>query len=188
MRAKHILPIFALALWLTSASQTPTPAAKGIESRVIRTAAGDLVLVQEVQVDAPVAEVWKAYTTEEGWKAWASPVVEVDLTTGGTIRTHYEPEAKVGDPGTNVLHIINYVPERLLTLQAEVHERWPAIMKEDAEHLMNTIVFEPLGEERTRILSYGVGYKATPAYDELMKFFIPANESLFAKLKEYLES
>ncbi len=52
---------------------------------------------------------------------------------------------------------------------------------------MNVIVFEPLDGGRTRIQSYGVGYRDSPAYDELMKFFIPANEGLFKKLKEHLE-
>ena len=113
--------------------------------------------------------------------------MEIDLRAGGTIRTHYGPDASVGDPGTNTLHILNYVPERLLTLQAEVEERWPEIMKEDAGNLMNVIVFEPLSENRSRILSYGVGYRDSEAYDELMEFFIPANEGLFQVLKDYLE-
>ena len=82
---------------------------------------------------------------------------------------------------------MNYVPERLLTLQAELNEGWPDIMKEDAEHLMNVIVFEPTGEQSTRILSYGVGYRDLEAYLELMDFFIPANEGLFELLKAHLE-
>ena len=79
------------------------------------------------------------------------------------------------------------MPERVLTLKAELSERWPDVMKEDDGNLMNVIVFEPMGEKRTRVLSYGVGYRDLPAYEELMSFFIPANEGLFRKLKDYLE-
>lgn len=64
---------------------------------------------------------------------------------------------------------------------------WPDVMKQDDGKLMNVIVFEPLGEKRTRLLLYGVGYRDLPAYEDLMNFFIPANESLFRKLKDYLE-
>ena len=159
-----------------------------IRSELLRTDANELVLVQEVLVNAPVAAVWNSYVTEEGWTAWASPVAKIDLRAGGTIQTQYDPAASIGDPGTNTLHILNYVPERLLTLQADVSERWPAVMQEDAEHLMNVIIFESLGDATTRISSYGVGYHDSPAYDELMDFFIPANEGLFAKLKQVLES
>ena len=179
-----VLPL-ALGLVGARASQEAEPAA--IHSRVLKTDAGELVLVQEALIEAPVAAVWKAYTTTEGWCAWASPVAEVNLRIGGTIRTHYDPAAEIGAPGTNVLHILNYVPERLLTLQAELSDRWPQVMREDAGNLMNVIVFSPEGEERTRVLSYGVGYRDLPAYDELMQFFIPANEGLFEKLKDYLE-
>ena len=158
-----------------------------ITSRVVATEAGERILIEEVQVEASVGAVWRSYTTRDGWTGWASPVVEVDLRVGGTIRTHYTIGATIGDPGTNVLHIVNYVPERVLTLQAEVEHNWPEIMKEDAQHLMNVIVFEAQGENRTRILSYGVGYRDTPAYEELLEFFVPANEGLYRNLKAFLE-
>ncbi|QDU69332.1 SRPBCC family protein [Engelhardtia mirabilis] len=158
-----------------------------IQSRLIEAAAGDLVLLQEVLLEAPVGEVWKAYSTEDGWRAWAAPAVEIDLRAGGTVRTHYGEGAAIGDPGTNVIHIVNYVPERLLTLRAEVEDRWPEVMKQDAGNLMNVIVFEPKGDDRTKILSYGVGYRDSQAYRDLMEFFIPANEGLFQVLKDHLE-
>lgn len=158
-----------------------------IESKVVKTEAQDMILVQEVVVEAPVSDVWRAYTTSAGWMAWAAPLAEVDLRAGGVIRTHYESGAKIGDAGTNTLHIVNYVPERVLTLRAEISERWPDVMQEDEGKLMNVIVFDAQSATVTRVQSYGVGYRDLPAYDDLMKFFIPANESLFKRLKEYLE-
>ena len=109
----------------------------------------------------------------------------MDLRAGGSIRTNYT--GKIGEPGTNLLHIVNYVPERVLTLRAELSERWPEIMKQDAGNLMNILVFEPHGKSRTRVLSYGVGYRDTPEYENLLNFFIPANEGLYQKLINYLE-
>ena len=158
-----------------------------ISSRDVKTAAGERVLIEEILLEAPVADVWSAYTTNEGWTAWASPVAEVDLRNGGTIRTHYDKDAQIGSPGTNTLHIVNYVPERLLTLRADLQDNWPEVMKQDAGHLMNVIVFEPIDKTRTRIRSYGCGYGTSPAYEELLKFFIPANAGLYRKLKEHVE-
>lgn len=178
-----------VALSMPQSSESPEPAleAEAIQSQLIKTDSNDLILLQEVVVEAPVEEVWNAYTTEEGWRSWASPVVEIDLRAGGTIRTHYGADAKIGDPGTNTLHILNYVPLRLLTLQAEVEDRWPEVMKQDAGNLMNVIIFESPTPAQTRILSYGVGYRDSEAYTELMNFFIPANEGLFKVLKSSLE-
>lgn len=172
----YILPI---STWSQSESD--------IVSEVIKTEAEELILFQKVNVKAAIKDVWKAYTTNEGWRSWASPHVEIDLKIGGTIQTHYDTNSKIGDPGTNTLHIVNYVPERLLTLKAELSERWPEVMKKDEGKLMNVIVFQELRDNNTLILSYGVGYRDLPAYHDLMKFFIPANEGLFKKLKDYLE-
>ena len=187
MTIQFAFPVLLLAACQVHNPISEPPSEDPIQSRIIKTDSKDLVLVQEVLVEASAEKVWNAYTTEEGWKAWASPAVEIDLRTGGTIRSHYGAGARIGDPGTNTIHIVNFVPERLLTLRAEVGDRWPDVMKEDAGHLMNVIVFEPMGAERTRILSYGVGYRDSEAYDELMEFFIPANEGLFLILKDYLE-
>lgn len=185
---RTFLLLIALACIPTAAmAATPTTDESPVQSRVLTTPAGDLILTQELVIRAPVARVWEAYTTAEGWLAWAAPLAEVDLRAGGAIRTHYGDGAAIGDPGTNVLHIVNYVPETMLTLQAELSDRWPEVMKADAGRLMNVIVFDDLGDDGTRVRSYGVGYRDLPAYHDLMEFFIPANEGLLEKLKSLLE-
>ncbi len=156
------------------------------KSRVITTAAGQMVLVQSYTVDAPIGEVWAAYTTSEGWMAWAAPKAEVDLRVGGTIRTAYAGE--IGGEQTNTLRIVNYVPERLLTLRADLSKNWPEIMQKDAENLSNVILFEDDGEGGTRVESYGIGYTDAPEYERLMGFFIDANEKLHGVLVKYLET
>ena len=117
MSIKHLVPLLLLTACQVSGNGAGDPSEIPIQSRIIKTESEDLILVQEVVVEASVQRLWAAYTTEEGWRAWAAPAVEIDLRAGGTIRTHYGPEASVGDPGTNTLHILNYVPERVLTLQ-----------------------------------------------------------------------
>lgn len=163
-----------------------SPLVEDATSHVSKTDANELILKQEVFFAAPIEDVWKAYTTAEGWTAWASPKAEVDLRVGGTIRTAYQGE--VGGSNTNTLHIVNYVPERLLTLRAELSSNWPEIMQEDAEKLSNVILFDEIGDGVTRIQSFGIGYTDAPEYDRLMGFFIKANEGLYQNLRTYLET
>ena len=177
------LSLGALVL-LWSPQETPE---KPITNRVLTTEANERILAEEVWIEAPVEVVWAAYTTVDGWTAWASPQAEIDLRVGGTIRTHYEEGAAIGDPGTNTLHIVNYVPLELLTLRADVSENWPEILKRDADNLSNVILFESLGPERTRIRSFGMGYGDAPEYDDLLQFFAQANAGLFEKLKRAVE-
>ena len=195
MNPKHVVRA-ALAALLLGACRAPAAPARGahesaalpaIQSRVERLATGERILVETVVVDAPVAEVWRAYTTDEGYASWAAPKARIDLRVGGTIRTQYDPESEIGDPGTNTLHIVNYVPERVLTLRAELSANWPEVMQQDAERLTNVILFEALSPTRTRIESYGLGYGDRPEYEGLLGFFLEANRGLYATLKDVLE-
>lgn len=184
-------PLIALALVLPLLFVDDEPAHatrdEPVLSRVQTTEAGERILVQEVWIDAPPEEVWPAYTTNEGYAAWAAPVVEVDLRVGGTIRTHYVPTAKLGDAGTNTLHIVNYVPNELITLRADVAPNWPEVMKQDGDKLTNVILFDRLPGDATRIRSYGIGYRDTPEYDDLLTFFRAANDRLHHALKAWVE-
>ncbi len=162
----------------------PAPA---ITSKVTKTAAGDRVLVQTALLDASLEAVWHAYTTAKGYTAWAVPVAEIDLKLGGQMRTHYTPSAKIGADGTNTLTIVNYVPQRLLTLRAEPAATWPAYLKRDADRLSNVILFDKVGESRTRVTSYGIGYRDSPEYNSVLEFFGKANVTLLQHLKRYVE-
>jgi len=78
-------------------SETEDPSSK-ISSRVEKSDSGGRTVIEEILVEAPVGAVWDAYATSKGWMAWVAPVAEVDLRVGGSIRTNYNANAKIGDP------------------------------------------------------------------------------------------
>lgn len=158
-----------------------------VQSRVQTEPNGDMFLIQEVTLNAPVKKVWAAFTTTEGWQSWVAPVSEVDFKLGGTIRTNYRKDGKVTDDDSIVNHIINYVPERALTLQAELGPHFPKVLKEREALMYNLITFESLGEDRTKLVSYGIGYQDTPELKKMIDFFIKANEDTYKSLIEYLD-
>lgn len=158
-----------------------------ISSRIEKTKAGELILAETVIIAAPVGKVWDAYTTSAGYASWAAPIAQVDLRVGGSIRTNYDPKAKIGDPNTITLRIVSYVPGRMLTLQADVSQNWPEVLKEQAAHLYNVILFEEVAPRKTRLISYGLGYRDNKEMRDLMDFFIKANKTLYTKLIAALE-
>ena len=178
-----VLPLVLLAA-IPGGSQGDRP---DVVSEVRTTEVGERILVHTVHVDAPLEAVWAAHTTAEGYAAWAAPVAEVDLRVGGTIRAHYAEGAEVGDPGTTVLHIVNYVPNELLTLRAEPDPSWPEVLRADADRLSNVVLFDPLDDGSTRIRSYGIGYGDATEYEQLLEFFAQANTGLYERLVRHLE-
>ncbi len=176
--------VLMLSLFLAASASAQD---SSVSSRVETTKTGDLILVQEVVVKAPVDQVWAAFTTSDGWEAWAVPVAKVDFQVGGIIRTNYNAGGSADDEDANVLHVINYVPNKLITLQAEVSKNWPEILKEREKQMYNVITFEQLNDETTKVISFGLGYRDTPELRGMMEFFIEANEGLYQKLIDYLE-
>lgn len=179
---------FLFLLSISIGAQSTETSTKRIQSVVDSTVADNMVLVQTFVVNASVEAVWHAYTTAEGWTKWATPVAEIDFRLGGLIQTSYDKDAKIGDPGTIRLHVVSYVPHRMLTLQAELSENFPEFMREDVSNMYNMVYFEELDESTVQITSYGIGYKHTPKYLELLEFFISGNEYSYMNLISYLET
>lgn len=165
---------------------------KIIEKRVISVVdsshANNMVLIQSFEVNVSIDSVWNAYTTKIGWESWATSIAEIDLKLNGMIKTNYNKDGKIGDDETITLHIINYIPRRMITLQAEITKNFPAFMKEDEKDLFNIIYFEEIGPSKTKVVSYGIGYKNNEKYMSLMKFFIQGNEQSYLNLISYLET
>ncbi len=187
---KKIIIVISTVLLISCASSNkinqPTQASRVVSS-IDDSAGNELVLIQKFSINASIEEVWNAYTTQQGWQAWAVPMAEVNWKVGGLIRTNYNTKGKIGDATTIVNHIVNYVPNKLITLQAELSPHFPKFMQDDAKDFYNVIYFNAIDAQHTQVESYGIGYKNTEKYQELMKFFIPANKQSYQHLINYLE-
>ncbi|WP_405207273.1 SRPBCC domain-containing protein [Aquimarina sp. LLG6339-5] len=161
---------------------------KRVTSTIDSTNKKELVLIQEFIINVPLDSVWNAYTTKKGWENWAVALAEVDFKINGKIRTNYNKNGRIGDSTTIHLNIVNYVPKKIITLQAELTSNFPNFMKKDEKDLYNIISFENITTKKTKVTSYGVGYKNNPKYLSLMKFFISGNEKSYLNLITYLET
>lgn len=159
-----------------------------VVSKIDSTYNNELVLIQEFDVNVSIDSVWNAYTTKKGWESWAVSIAEIDFRINGLVQTNYNKEGKIGDESTITLHIINYVPRRMITLQAELTKNFPEFMKEDEKDLFNVILFEELGVSKTKVTSFGIGYKNNEKYKSLMQFFVKGNAKSYLNLISYLES
>ncbi|MFK7817292.1 MAG: SRPBCC domain-containing protein [Planctomycetaceae bacterium] len=186
--------LLATALFASSANpvqdagKETSPSANRVKTTIKTEKNGDMFLIHETTLNAPVAKVWDAYTTSEGWKSWVAPVAKVDLKIGGLIKTNYRKGGKLTDEDAITLHIINYVPQRALTFQAELGKNFPAILKSREKQMFNLLTFEPIGKGKTKLVSYGIGYKDSPELQAMMKFFVKANEDSLLQLIKYVET
>ncbi len=130
--------------------------------------------VTEAFINAPIAEVWRLFTTSDGFKRTGASQAEVDLRIGGEIRAHYDPKGQLGDQETIVNEILAYEPERMLALKVK---QAPASLPErDAIKSMWTVLyFTPSGAEMTHVRIVGLGYTDDAASLALRKHFEAGN-------------
>jgi uncharacterized protein YndB with AHSA1/START domain len=185
---KNLLIILLLQSIFTFGQDNNSIEENRIISKIDSTYTNELVLIQEFVVNVPVDSVWNAYTTKKGWESWAVSKAEIDFKINGLIQTNYNKDGEIGDESIITLHIKNYVPKRLLTLQAEITKNFPAFMKEDEKDLYTVILFEELEPSKTKVTSYGIGYKNNEKYNSLMAFFIKGNAQSYLNLITYLET
>ncbi len=72
--------------------------------------------VNEADLNAPLRAVWNVWSSGEGYKAIGAAKADVDLRTGGLIRSHYRPAGVLGDEGTIVNRILAYEPQRMMAI------------------------------------------------------------------------
>jgi len=141
---------------------------------------GSHSLTHEAIVDAPVAEVWNAISTVDGWKSWAVPVAWAP--DPNLIETSYDPAAKPGDKSTIRQRLIAQLPGRMLVFSTV---KAPDGFPDFDTYAKVTSVFElePVDGSRTRVRLTGTGYADTEAGRRLLGFFEQGNTVSMEQLR-----
>ena len=130
--------------------------------------------VTEGFVNAPTAEVWRLFTTAEGYKHTGVAQAEVDLRIGGVIRTHYDPKGRLGDPETISNEVLAYEPERMLAIR--IKQPPASFPHRDAIDGTWTVIYmNPAGEDMTQVRIIGLGYTDSAQSQAMRKFFADGN-------------
>ncbi len=140
-------------------------------------------LVHETVIDAPVADVWNAFTDADEIESWMVPKADIDLRIGGLLRTTYNPDAALD--GSEAIHqrILAFEPEKMIAFQVTKCPdgfEFAELVKDAWE----VISFEALGPARTKIRAAGVGYKSGGAWDQMRTFFDEGNAWTYEQLRK----
>lgn len=153
--------------------------------------AGDSrVLRHEVVIAASPAEVFAAFTTEDGWRSWATPFVKftpAQLTADGEIESAYKLDATPGEDTNIRQRILAFIPNRMLAFRVvQAPKGFPH--PKEILRIFSVAEFEPLGQSRTRLRLSMIGYGAGARFDGLYAFFAKDNPWALAQLVKRFET
>jgi uncharacterized protein YndB with AHSA1/START domain len=170
MRGIFLAPFAALLFAVPASAGTIQ-----IENESFRDAGGHRVQQLSAVVNAPLAEVWKAFTTDDGFERWAVPVTHITLGNDGMMESSYNLGDKIGVTDDIKNRIVAYLPEKLLVLQnAHVPKGGPFDPVLIA-NLRTIITFAPIDATHTRVTEAQVGYGEGNGYDDMYKHFLDGN-------------
>lgn len=129
-------------------------------------------LVIEVEVPAPVHEVWQAFATSQGLSTWLFPDATVDLRPGGDWLVHF-PGGSTGG-GT----IVSFVPEKELVIAALAPDQFPHV-RADRTHAVFS--FEGRGNSTVVRLTQ-TGWKDGTEWTKAYEYLTSGNAELMATL------
>jgi uncharacterized protein YndB with AHSA1/START domain len=128
----------------------------------------DRAICAEITVDAPVGEVWDAWTTEDGIKSFFAPDCNVDLRVDGLYEIFFAPEAPEGERGADGMRLLAVEPGRMLsfTWNAPLH-----LKRVRGQRTHVVLWFDEAGEGRTRLALRHGGWGEGEEWDRAFEYF-----------------
>lgn len=137
------------------------------------------VIQKSVVVEAPVGEIWRAFTTVEGVMAFFAPEAWVELAIGGPYELYFSPEAPAGSRGGEGLRILSYLPQEMLSFEWNAP---PHLGQVRGERTWVVLQFEPMAAMETRVKLTHLGWGEGAAWDQAFAYFQRAWDVVLGRL------
>lgn len=142
--------------------------------------------VNERIVNAPIAEVWKSWSTAEGYKRLGPALTDMDFRVGGLIRARYRADGTLGDDMTIENEIMAFEPPRMLAIRIhKTPSNFP--FKEAWKRTWTVLTLTPLPDGRTHVRAASLGFGTDPESLGMRAFFERGNEETLDTLARHLE-
>ena len=146
---------------------------------------GERSLRFEVVVDAPLSEVWAAWTTDEGARQFFAPGTNIDATVGGHYEIYFAPSQPYGMRGADDSRVQSIVPMESIAFT------WNAPPNFGVLRSLHTLVYvriEELEGGRTIVrlthTAWGDGEQWDGVYDYFSKAWIDVLARLEYRFKQ----
>lgn len=125
-------------------------------------------LVFEGEINAPVSEVWQAWTTEDGVKTFFAPDCHIDLRVGGAYEMYFDLEAGAGDRGGEGCILLALDEPNMLSFSWNAPPEFPHA-RDQRTHV--TVYFEPTVENKTLVKLSHDGWGCSEEWQKVQRYF-----------------
>lgn len=149
------------------------------------SAAQERALNKEIVVAAPIAEVWRAWTTREGITSFFAPEAEIDARVGGAFHVHFDPFAAPGAKGADDMRYMALQPPTLLSFDWNAP---PHLAQARQQRTFVIVRLKDLDGKSTRVSLHHVGWGEGGEWDQAHAYFDRAWGGALVNLKKRFDS
>lgn len=146
--------------------------------------AQDRAIVKTATVKAPIAEVWKAWTTVEGITTFFAPAARIEPRPGGAFEIHFNPFAKPGMKGADDMVFLAVQEPRMLSFTWNAPPQLPEVR---GQRTAVTVRLKPAGEGATEVRLVHGGWGDGGQWDKAYEYFDGAWGRVLANLAKRYE-
>lgn len=141
------------------------------------------MIYTETTVDATPADAFEDWTTSEGIEAFFAPEVTIDPVPGGQYKLCMIPEAEnPGSCGNDEGVILAMQADKMLSFTWAM----PPYMPEIRPHMtVVQMLFEPVGDDQTRVRLFHTGFGSGEAWQEGHTYFEKAWPAVLGLYKDH---
>lgn len=122
----------------------------------------------EVEVAAPIAEVWQAWTTRDGVRTFFAPDALIEMRPNGPYEIYFGPHEPVGKRGGEGNQVLAIDPPRMLAVSWNAPPSLPTV-RDQRTHV--TIRLTALSADRTRVVLHHTGWSDGGEWDQAFGYF-----------------
>lgn len=143
--------------------------------------------VNETTINAPVSELWKVWSTSQGYKLLGPAMADVDFRIGGLIRSRYSATGVLGDEQTIENRILAYEPMRMIAIRIDKPPKgFP--FKEAWKKTWTVITMTETAPNRTHLRVASMGFGPDEESISMRRFFEVGNAATLATLLKQIEA
>lgn len=126
------------------------------------------VVKAEVVVNAALADVWQAWTTEAGAKTFFAPACKIDLRVGGAYEMYFNPAGAEGERGGEGNAILAIQPHNMLAFSWNAPPHLPNVRRQRTSVVLR---FKEIAPNKTRVTLVESGWGEGEEWDQAFAYF-----------------
>lgn len=148
------------------------------QSQSIAAAVSSRGVRVEGTINAPLAEVWRVWTTSAGAEEFFAPRANIELAIGGPYEIYFDPHDE--RKSTKGLKVLAYAPQEMIAFQWNAPPDMPEIRNGGT---WVVVQLRAAGDTRTHVTVAHLGWKSGPAWDQAYPHFVRGWNDLVERLK-----